>query len=168
VAARLHPNDHVRVIRALERLREGAGAAGEGLPAGAGLWRPSPRFEALHVGLTMERTALARVLHARAARMVAGGLLDEVRALLARGHDPTLPALQSIGYREFVEVACGQATAAEALGRMQRETVRYAKRQWTWFAREPGIEWVDVALAGGAPGVAALVERRLRAGGIIG
>jgi tRNA dimethylallyltransferase len=164
VAQRLHPNDHVRVVRALELARAGRLAAGPP----EDLWRPSEEFDVLHVGLTMERRALARALRERAVAMVAAGVLDEVRTLLARGYDPTLPALMGIGYREFVRVARGEIRADEALALMQRETVRYAKRQWTWLAREPGIEWVDVALAGGPEAVATLVERRLGTGGLIG
>jgi tRNA dimethylallyltransferase len=157
VARRLHPNDHVRVIRALERARAGDGPANPD-----DLWRASDEFDVLHVGLTMERRALSIALRARCAAMVEAGLLDEVRALLDRGHDPTLPAMQGIGYREFARVAGGRLGAGEALALMQRETVRYAKRQWTWFAREPGIEWVDVGLAGGPRAVGELIARRLR------
>ncbi len=162
VARRLHPNDHVRVIRALELARSGRAAAP------ADLWRPSAEYQVLHVGLTTERRALARRLRERAAAMVAAGLLEEVRRLLAAGYDPTLPALQGIGYREFVQVARGTLDAAEALRLMQRDTVRYAKRQWTWFAREPGVQWVDVELAGGPEGTAALIAERLARGGLIG
>jgi tRNA dimethylallyltransferase len=162
MARRLHPNDHVRVVRALEVARGGAVA---GDPDS--LWRASQAYDVLYVGLTMERRALATALGQRAAAMVASGLLDEVRVLLARGHDPTLPALMGIGYREFVQVARGAMGEAAALALMQRDTVRYAKRQWTWFAREPGIEWLDVGLAGGPDAVALLVEQRLRTGGLI-
>lgn len=159
VARRLHPNDHVRVIRALERARAGQAGAGA-----ADLWRASDEFDVLHLGLSLEPRALARALHARCAAMVAAGLLEEVGALLARGYDPALPALQGIGYREFARVARGQLDSAAALALMQRETVRYARRQRTWFAREPGLEWVDVTRAGGPAGVAALVAARLRPG----
>jgi len=164
LARRLHPNDHVRVMRALERARS-AGRA----PAEQQRWRqPAGEFAPLYVGLTMERTALARRLRARAAAMVAAGLEDEVRRLLARGHDPTLPAMQGIGYREFARVVAGALDRDEALRLMQRDTIRYARRQWTWFSREPDVQWLDVALAGGPAGVAAIVERRLREGGLIG
>ena len=62
--------------------------------------------------------------------------------------------MQGIGYRQFVEVARAARRGGGA-ALMQRDTVRYAKRQMTWFEREPGIEWIDVAAAGGADGVAA-------------
>lgn len=163
-AGRLHPNDRVRIIRALELTRGGhPPAAGP-----AALWRRSEEYDVLYVGLTMERRRLAETLRRRAAAMVEAGLLDEVRRLLARGYPATLPALQGIGYREFARVAAGDLGPAEALVAMQRATVRYARRQWTWFAREPEIQWVDVALAGGPDGVAGMLARRLAERGWLG
>jgi tRNA dimethylallyltransferase len=161
LARRLHPNDEVRVIRALERLRAGS-------PVGEAQvrWRQAEvPWRVIYVGLTLERAALASRLRARAEAMVAGGLLQEVRRLLARGYTPALPAMQGIGYRQFVEVALGRLDASAALQQMARETVRYAKRQGTWFAREPDIEWIDVAAVGGAEGAAAAIEARLRTEG---
>jgi len=79
----------------------------------------------------------------------------ESRLRLLERYDPSLPALQSIGYREFVQVARGALVPAEALRLMQRDTTRYAKRQWSWFAREPGVEWIDVERVGDAEGAAA-------------
>jgi tRNA dimethylallyltransferase len=69
--------------------------------------------------------------------------------------------MQGIGYRDFARVIQGHATPDEALQAMQRDTVRYAKRQMTWFRREPDIEWIDIEREGGPAGVAALVEARL-------
>jgi tRNA dimethylallyltransferase len=99
--------------------------------------------------------------------MVAAGLAAEVANLLARGYDPTLPAMQGIGYREFVQVVQGTLAEGDALRMMQRDTMRYARRQWTWFAHEPGVQWLDLGLAGGPAGAAAIIERRLREGGLI-
>jgi tRNA dimethylallyltransferase len=93
--------------------------------------------------------------------MASAGLAAEVQWLLAQGHDETLPALQGIGYRDFVRVVRDHASPAAALSAMQRDTVRYAKRQLTWFRREPDVEWIDVEGEGGPSGVAALVEGRL-------
>ena len=115
----------------------------------------------LSVGLTLPRETLGRRLRDRAAAMVAAGLAEEVRTLLARGYDPSLPAMQGIGYREFALVLRGALTEAEAVRRMQRDTVRYAKRQWTWFAREPGLQWLDVDLCGGPADVARLLAERI-------
>ena len=171
VANRLHPNDQVRVIRALERLH---GSAGVGALTSAapetGTWNtPSADtpFDVVYVGLTMARDALNARLVARAAAMAKAGLAEEVEALLARGYDPELPALQGIGYREFVRVVRGEMNAATALAAMQRETVRYAKRQGTWFAREPGIEWLEVTPSMDAADTAAIIERRLQEGRLL-
>jgi tRNA dimethylallyltransferase len=169
VANRLHPNDQVRVIRALERLH---GSAGVGALTSAGTWTTSAAengavsamFNVVYVGLTMARDALNARLVARAAEMAKAGLAEEVEALLARGYDPGLPALHGIGYREFVRVVRGEMNAATALALMQRETVRYAKRQGTWFAREPGVEWLEVKPSMDADATAAIIERRLREG----
>jgi tRNA dimethylallyltransferase len=169
VANRLHPNDQVRVIRALERLH---GSAGVGASTSAGTWTTSAAgngavsamFDIVYVGLTMARDALNARLVARAAEMAKAGLAEEVEALLARGYDPGLPALHGIGYREFVRVVRGEMNAATALALMQRETVRYAKRQGTWFAREPGVEWLEVQPSMDADATAAIIERRLREG----
>jgi len=157
VARALHPNDEVRVIRALERLRAGAGAA----EPQARWQRSDAPWSVTYVGLTLERRALAQRLAARAESMVAAGLLDEVRQLLGRGYSAALPAMQGIGYRQFAEVALGRMDAASALALMQRDTVRYARRQMTWFAREPGVAWLDVAAGGGPAGVAATIAEKI-------
>ena len=164
VARRLHPNDEVRVVRALELVRAGS-------PVGAARSRWAEAAvdgHVLYVGLTMPREALARRLVERAAAMARAGLAEEVRRLLAAGYGPQLPALQGIGYRQFVQVAGGGLDEAEAVRLMQRDTVRYARRQRTWFEREPGIEWIDVTAAGSGERVAAAIEARLVQEGFIG
>jgi tRNA dimethylallyltransferase len=165
LARRLHPHDTVRVIRALERLHGGGAVATQ--PA---RWREprSADYDVVYVGLTMDRSALRRQLGARAAAMVDAGLAEEVRRLLARGYDAELPSMLGIGYREFVHVVRGTLDETEARRRMQRDTIRYAKRQWTWFAREPDVQWLDLGLVGSPEGAAALIERRLRQGGLMG
>jgi tRNA dimethylallyltransferase len=162
LARRLHPNDEVRVVRALEIVRAGVAVEPERFWSGRG------PYDVLYFGLTADRAGLTRRLRARAEAFVRAGLLDEVRALLARGYEPTLPALSSIGYREFVRVAQGGLAPAEALRLLQRDTVRYARRQWTWFQREPGIEWVDVQGAGGIEGAARRIAARLAEEGVTG
>jgi tRNA dimethylallyltransferase len=154
LAARLHPNDSVRIIRALERVRAGWAEQRAWGRAGA-------TFPRLYIGLTMDRARLAARLRSRCEAMVAAGLAGEVAALLERGYDESLPAMQGIGYRDFVRVVRGKTTEAEALRAMLRETMRYAKRQGTWFRREPDVDWIDVEREGGAERVAALVEERL-------
>jgi tRNA dimethylallyltransferase len=161
VARGLHPHDHVRVIRALERVRGGSGGAQT-------RWATArPDWAVVYVGLTLDRATLAERLRMRAARMVGAGLEDEVHGLLARGYDGTR-AMSSIGYREFAAVVRGSLDRGEALRRMQRDTVRYARRQLTWFAREPMLTWIDVdAFDGDAAAVAAAIEARLKQEGRI-
>ena len=161
MARRLHPHDHVRVMRALEVVRAGTGRERRRWQA------PVLEHDVVHVGLTRDRAALARALRDRAAALAAAGLLEEVRALLGRGYEPSLPALQGIGYRQFVLVARGRLTEPDAVRLMARDTVRYARRQWTWFLREPDVQWIDVDAAGSADGVARVIEERARQGGII-
>jgi len=139
--------------------------------AGTAPWPTNPSwqqvaddYDLVYVGLTMARDALSARLVERAAAMAKAGLAGEGEALLARGYDAELPALQGIGYREFVRVVRGELSAATAVALMQRETVRYAKRQGTWFAREPGVEWFEVTTSMDADAIAARIERRLGEG----
>jgi tRNA dimethylallyltransferase len=163
MARRLHPNDRVRVVRALELVRAGSALGDEQVR-----WRGGqPADDVLYVGLTMPREALAERLRARVRGMVEAGLAAEVRALLDRGYDPALPAMRGIGYAQFVEVVQGRMALDEAMRRMERDTLRYARRQRTWFAREPGIRWIDVLAEGGTGAVAARIERMLEQGGFI-
>jgi tRNA dimethylallyltransferase len=161
-AERIHPSDPVRIIRALEVHRL------TGRPPGASThWEESrPPWRALLVGLTRPRGALFALLDRRVERMVAAGLEGEARALLAAGCAATLPAMQGIGYRHFVRVIEGRWSREEAVRQMKRDTRRYARRQWTWFAREPGLRWLDLDAAGGVEAAAEQVEKWVLAEGL--
>jgi tRNA dimethylallyltransferase len=162
-ARQLHPNDHVRIVRALELLK-----AGYPPPSAHARWRaPDLAYRLLYVGLTRERSLLHAALRARAAAMATDGIDQEVKRLLQHGVDPMLPALQGIGYRQFVDVLRGRLDRREAVRLMQRETVRYAKRQWTWFRHESDMRWLDVDQAGGAEGTAEAIAKMLEAEGLI-
>lgn len=140
-AARLSPNDRIRVVRALEVLEE------TGVPLSrlqADHRRTRGAAAGLVVGLTRDRGDLYRRIESRVQAMVAGGLEAEVRALLARGYGGTRP-MGALGYRHFLPVVRGERTAQEAIRLMQRDTRRYAKRQLTWFRKEPGIAWLRLA-----------------------
>ncbi|HUO64742.1 MAG TPA: tRNA (adenosine(37)-N6)-dimethylallyltransferase MiaA [Terriglobales bacterium] len=146
-ARRLHPNDRVRIIRAIEKHGSGAGSEG-------GWARAVPPWSVLIFGLGQERSALNRRLEERARGMLSGGMIDEVKRLLAAGYDEHTPGMAGIGYRQLAAVLGGRMTEAEALGLMVRDTRRYAKRQMTWFAREPDIRWLSVDETGGPEGAA--------------
>jgi tRNA dimethylallyltransferase len=142
-ATRLHPHDAVRVSRALEVVLLTGQPA---LRSGPGAWDESPLgtgYRVVAVGLTAPRPGLYAALDARVDRMLAEGLLDEVRALLEGGFAPTLPAMQGIGYRHLAPVARRADRLDTAVAAMKRDTRRYAKRQWTWFSREPGLVWIE-------------------------
>ena len=76
--------------------------------------------------------------------MLSAGLLGEVEGLLTAGFGPELPAMQGIGYRHLAAVLEQRTTVAEAARTMKRDTRRYAKRQWTWFARGESPYWITV------------------------
>ena len=153
-AARLHPNDRVRIIRAIEKHGRGAATSG-GWARAVSPWR------VVMFGLRRERVALNRALDERARSMLAGGMMEEVQRLLAAGHDETAPGMAGIGYRQWARVARGRLSPAEALRLMVRDTQRYAKRQMTWFAREPDIQWLDVDEVGGVEGAAECIHKRI-------
>jgi tRNA dimethylallyltransferase len=143
-ATRLHPRDTLRVSRALEVALQTEGSVPT---TGAGAWTESAaasRYRVVAIGLTAPRPALYAALDARVDRMLAEGLLDEVRGLLEAGFSPGLSSMHGIGYRHLAPVVDGREALAPAVLTMKRDTRRYAKRQWTWFAREPEVEWVEV------------------------
>lgn len=161
-AARLHPRDALRVSRALEvALQTGRPA----LQTGAGAWGEAtaePGYRVVAVGLTAPRPALYEALDARVDRMLSEGLLAEVRALLEAGFASTLPAMQGIGYRHLVPVAEKGGDLEAARVTMKRDTRRYAKRQWTWFTREPDLVWVETRpgdVVGALADIKKIVER---------
>ena len=119
------------------------------------------------VGLRRERGALNRSLADRARAMVDRGMLDEVKTLLAKGYDEALPAMGGIGYRQFAAALGGRMSPDEALRLMIRDTCRYAKRQMTWFARDPEIRWIDVDEAGGVEGAATRILKVVAQEGLI-
>ncbi|HEU4798506.1 MAG TPA: tRNA (adenosine(37)-N6)-dimethylallyltransferase MiaA [bacterium] len=137
-AARIHPRNTRRLIRALEVYEH------TGRPISALQRRADPGRPTTRIGLTMDRDALYRRIDARVDEQIEGGLIDEVKALLDRNYARTLPAMQGLGYKEIVEYLDGAASLEEATLRLKRNTRRFAKRQYTWFRRDSRIEWIDV------------------------
>jgi tRNA dimethylallyltransferase len=139
-AARLPAGDTQRVLRALEVVL----ASGRPLSS----WIARRPFgdrplSAFRVGLTVPRTILYDRIAGRVARMVERGWVDEVKALLRRGLGPDLPAFQAIGYRQIARHAAGEWTLETAIEETLRATRRFAKRQETWFRKEPEVVWFD-------------------------
>ena len=141
-AARLAPGDGQRVTRALEGAL--AGAVWSHALREQGTWASgSERYPSLKIGLDRERKAHGRLLDARVEGFFGGGLVDEVRALLAAGVPPAANALKAIGYRQVVAGLERGTAPGEIVEEVKRATRRYAKRQRTWFRKEPGVTWLD-------------------------
>jgi len=154
-AARLHPNDTVRLIRALEVfLRSGTPLSHWQRAHG---FRERP-FSTLTISLVMERETLRRLIEQRCRQMVREGLVEEVRHLWGLGYGPDLPPLQTIGYTQIGEMLRGQYGLEDAIARMAVETQRLAKRQLTWFRAEPDVCWFT---PGQRKEIAATVEKFL-------
>ena len=139
-AQRLHPNDHKRIIRALEVYR----STGKTITQHNRETRAiPPRYDALTIGLAFQdRQAMWRRIDQRVDEMVAAGLEDEVRRLLTSGISPKCTAMQAIGYKEFTQALSGEMTWQEAADVVKLRSRQYAKRQLTWFGRNPNTRWV--------------------------
>jgi tRNA dimethylallyltransferase len=138
-ASVIHPNDVVRIIRALEVLE----LTGRSIVA----HRQEHRFQTsswdtLRIGLRLERKELNRRIDERTDRMMADGFLAEVEGLLARGCDESLKPMQSLGYRHLASVVRGDMAIEEAVARIKRDTRMYAKRQMTWFSADREAIWL--------------------------
>jgi tRNA dimethylallyltransferase len=139
-AARIHQNDHQKLMRAIELTR----VAGQ--PASR--VQSFPRhalsgFRILQIGLDPPRHSLREALDVRSAEMFRRGLIEETRALLDSGVDPLAKSLQTLGYKQAVEFLNGQLPFADALLECKAKTRQYAKRQMTWFRADPAIHWLS-------------------------
>lgn len=139
-AQRLHPNDHKRIIRALEVYRSTGKTITQHNRETQAI---PPRYDALTIGLAFQdRQAMWRRIDQRIDEMVAAGLEDEVRRLLTSGISPKCTAMQAIGYKEFTQALSGEMTWQEAADVVKLRSRQYAKRQLTWFGRNPNTRWV--------------------------
>lgn len=139
-AARLHPNDTQRVVRALEVYDL------TGLPISLyrrGWERPAD-FRPIFIGLDRERAALYRRIEERVDLMMEHGLVEEARALLQRGFSPRLNALRTVGYQEVFSHLNGDLGYEEMINLIKTNSRRYAKRQLTWFRRDARVHWIDM------------------------
>lgn len=142
-AARIDPRDRLRVVRALEVYR----ATGRPLSAHHREETPAAdEWRWLVIGLDRPREALRAAVEARTREMLAAGLVEEMRTLLAR-YPGDLRPLRAIGYRQAGAVVRGKQTALQAQRDIVKETMRYAKRQMTWFRHQEDARWLDAAEA---------------------
>ena len=139
-AARLHPADEKRILRALEVYRE----TGKTITQHNRETQALPnRYDPLYIGLAFrDREDMKRRIDQRVDQMLAAGLADEVRALLASGVPRDATALQAIGYKEMLAAVDGTCSLDEAAEEVKLRSRQYAKRQLTWLRRNPDIQWV--------------------------
>ena len=137
-ARAVHPNDRVRLVRALE-LHAATGVAPSVIQRGARRARP---WQVLHLALDPGREALGLRIDRRCEAMIAGGLLQEVRRLRELGYGPELPSMRAIGYRHMQPVIDGVDTLASVVETMKRDTRRFARRQRTWLRAVRDVEWL--------------------------
>lgn len=139
-AARLHPNDHKRIIRALEVYRSTGKTITQHNRETQAI---PPRYDALTIGLAFQdRQAMWKRIDQRVDEMVAAGLEEEVRRLLTSGISPKCTAMQAIGYKEFTQALSGEMTWQQAAEVVKLRSRQYAKRQLTWFGRNPNTRWI--------------------------
>lgn len=141
LADTLHARDRNKIVRALEV------AIRTGVPLSE--WHLRHQFNerpfrSIMIGLTMDRAALYRRIDARVLREIGDGLLEETRALLARGYDETLGSMKALGYRQMTGYVKGRYAWEEAVRRLQRDTRHFAKRQLTWFRHDPSVHWLTI------------------------
>ena len=139
-ADRIHPNNVVRVIRALEVYE----LTGTPMSEHQQQWHPEKqRYPFIAFCLTMPRALLYHRIEQRVDMMLANGLIAEVESLLAAGYSRDTLALQSFGYKELIAYLDGKCTYIEAISQLKQNTRRFAKRQLTWFRKDTRIEWID-------------------------
>lgn len=141
-AARIHPNDTFRIVRALEvaqtsktsisRLQEAHGFK-------------ALRYRALKFVLSPDRPLLYECIDRRVDEMLEKGFLGEVQELLSMGYGPALKSMRSIGYRHMSDYLGGRLSWEEAVHTMKRDTRRYAKRQLTWFRADSENLWLSAS-----------------------
>ena len=139
-AARLHLSDRKRVIRALEVYLETGQTITE---HNRKTQLIPPKYTPLWLGLDFaDRAELYRRIDRRVDMMLEMGLISEIQGLLASGIPPRCTAMQAIGYKEFVNALNGEETIAQAAEEVKKSSRHYAKRQLTWFRRNPKLHWL--------------------------
>ena len=138
-AARIHANDIPKVIRAIEVCLAARQPMSQLLKQGR---EPLRGFRILRLGLNPGRTALYQRIDTRAAKMFETGLVEETKGLIARHGEQARP-LASLGYRQAVQFLRGDLDRESAIRAAQQAHRNYAKRQMTWFRREPDVLWLE-------------------------
>jgi tRNA dimethylallyltransferase len=126
-----------RIIRALEV------SILSGEPFSAQQSRGEPIFDTLKIGINVPREELYQRINVRVDKMIDRGLVEEVKGLMRQKYNWELPSMSGVGYRQFRPYLEGNISLEEAINNLKRDTRRYARRQMTWFRRDPEIYWVS-------------------------
>ncbi|MBO8127624.1 MAG: tRNA (adenosine(37)-N6)-dimethylallyltransferase MiaA [Peptococcaceae bacterium] len=157
-AARVHPNNVRRIIRALEVYYQTGRPLSQFHECDR---RRETKYNLLMFGLYLERELLYKRIEKRVDKMVEQGLVDEVKRLLQQGYGRDLVSMQGLGYKEIIYYLEGETTLDEAIRILKRNTRRFAKRQFTWFRRDKRIRWINMAEQGGVTGAAEEIIKAL-------
>ncbi len=142
-AQKLHPNDIARIIRALEVFELTGKPLSEQRKYNEKVYFALDQ-SIIYIGLTAPRAMIYERINQRCDTMIKSGMIDEVLSLLKEGYSPRIKALQSIGYRHVIYYLRGIVAFDEMMRLFKRDTRHFAKRQLTWFRRDPRIRWFDI------------------------
>jgi len=138
-AQRIDPRNLRRTIRALEVHQHAE------VPISRLQGKKAPRFETLIIGLTADRVELYQRIDFRIDEMIKRGLVDEVKQLLNRGYDASLPAMSGIGYKQIGQFIKGELSLDTAIQQTKFETHRLVRHQYSWFRlKDDRIRWFDI------------------------
>lgn len=135
---KIHKNNVKRVIRALE-VCDITGKKFSDL--NTDIRKPSPEYDSILIGLSMERKVLYERINQRVDEMLSQGLVEEVRSLLEKGYGKDLVSMRGIGYKEIIAYLEGSMDYDQAVSLLKQNTRRFAKRQYTWFLKDENVKW---------------------------
>lgn len=156
-AAGIDARNPVRVIRALEVCL----LTGRPYSALRVERMPELPYDTVMFGLRLERNLLHGRIERRVDAMIDAGLVDEVRALLAGGADPSWTSLNTVGYKEIIGYLTGSSSLDESIEAIKRSTRQYARRQMTWFRKEARLRWIDVEETMAEEEIAHVIKRSI-------
>jgi tRNA dimethylallyltransferase len=140
-AEKIHPSDTRRIIRALEVFEK----SGKPISEKQSQWGNKSRYDCKIAGLTMPRPELYKRIDVRVDKMFEIGLLEEVKRLKNEGCTREMSSMHALGYKQLMAHLDGELTLDEAIRLIKRDTRHYAKRQYTWFNGQEGVQWVDIS-----------------------
>ena len=140
-AENIHPNNTKKVIRAMERLREGE----ERIRQFRDINRETEDYRTVHIGLTRERSELYERINRRVDILVENGLFEEVRGLMDMGLTTENISMKGIGYKEIMQYFNEVYSKGTAIDTIKKNTRHYAKKQLTWFRRYDRMKWYNIS-----------------------